>query len=197
MAADAKWPRGPVAPTNLAGTGGNGQISLTWTAPATTHGTITNYAVEFTPSGGSPTVTLTGSTAASYTVTGLTNGTQYTVRVAGVNHTQGDWSSGATVTPNASPLTVSVASTGSGTSLSPYLVNVNDFSVTANVAGVLYYKTSGPCPDCNWALFLNGAFKVGGPGEYRDQSMTASQVINITAGGFTNELPRSIYFVPS
>jgi hypothetical protein len=99
MKAAAQWPRGPVAPTSLAGTGGNGQVALTWTAPATTHGTITNYAVEYTPSGGSPTVVLTGSTAASYTVTSLTNDTEYTFRVAAINHTQGEWSGTATATP--------------------------------------------------------------------------------------------------
>jgi hypothetical protein len=68
-------------------------------APATTHGTITDCAVEYTPSGGSATVVLTGSTAASYTVTGLTNDTEYTFRVAGVNHTRGEWSATATATP--------------------------------------------------------------------------------------------------
>ena len=102
MKADEKWPRGPVAPTSLAGTGADTEVALTWTAPATAHGTITNYAVEYTPSGGSPTVVLTGSTSASYTVTGLTNDTEYTFRVAGVNHTQGEWSSSVAVTPSAS-----------------------------------------------------------------------------------------------
>lgn len=101
--ADGKWPRGPVAPTNLAGTGSSGQVALTWTAPATTHGTITDYAVEYTPAAGSPTVVATSSTAASYTLTGLTNGTEYTIRVAAVNHTRGDFSSSVTATPSSTP----------------------------------------------------------------------------------------------
>lgn len=100
LKAASQWPRGPVAPTNLDGTlADNGQATLTWTAPATTHGTITDYAVEYTPSGGSPTVVLTGSTAASYTVTGLIYDTLYTFRVAGVNHTRGEWSSSVTMAP--------------------------------------------------------------------------------------------------
>lgn len=103
MKADGKWPRGPVAPTSLAGTPGDGQVALTWTAPATTHGTITDYVVEYTPAAGSPTVVATGSTAASYTVTGLTNGTEYLFRVAAVNHTRGDYSSSVAVTPSAAP----------------------------------------------------------------------------------------------
>lgn len=103
MQADEKWPRGPVAPTSVAGTPADTEVALTWTAPATTHGTITDYAVEYTPSGGSPTVVLTGSTAASYTVTGLTNDTEYTFRVRGINHTPGDWSESVAVTPSNVP----------------------------------------------------------------------------------------------
>ena len=101
MKAANQWPRGPVAPTSLAGTPGDGQVALTWTAPATTHGTITDYVVEYTPAAGSPTVVATGSTAASYTLTGLTNDTEYTIRVAGVNHTRGDYSDSVAVTPSA------------------------------------------------------------------------------------------------
>lgn len=99
MKAANQWPRGPVAPTSLAGTGGDGEVALTWTAPATTHGTITDYVVEYTPAAGLPTVVATGSTAASYTVTGLTNDTEYTFRVAAVNHTRGGWSDSVAATP--------------------------------------------------------------------------------------------------
>ena len=95
-----EWPRGPLAPTSLTATAGNTQLTLSWTAPATTHGTITNYLVEYTPSGGSAVTVLTGSTSTSYTLTGLTNGTSYSVRVAAVNFTAGDWSGTATGTPS-------------------------------------------------------------------------------------------------
>jgi hypothetical protein len=101
--AAGQWPRGPVAPTSLAGTPGDEQVALTWTAPATTHGTITDYIVEYTPAAGSPTVVATGSTAVPYTLTGLTNDTEYTFRVAAVNHTRGDWSSSVAVTPSGAP----------------------------------------------------------------------------------------------
>jgi len=95
-----EWPRGPLAPTSLTAAAGDAQLSLSWTAPATTHGTITNYLVEYTPSGGSAATVLTGSTSASYTLTGLTNGNSYTVRVAAVNFTAGDYSGTASGTPN-------------------------------------------------------------------------------------------------
>jgi len=96
---ETKWPRGPVAPTSLLAAAGNSQLFLSWTAPATTHGNITNYLVEYTASGGSAQYVLTHSTSTSYTLTGLTNGTQYTVRVAAVNFTTGDYSATATGTP--------------------------------------------------------------------------------------------------
>lgn len=101
MRAGAQWPRGPVAPTALSAAAGNTQLSLSWTAPATTYGTITDYLVEYTPSGGSPQYVLTNSTSTSYTLTGLTNGTSYTARVAAVNFTAGDYSSAVTGTPTA------------------------------------------------------------------------------------------------
>jgi predicted phage tail protein len=111
-----KWPRGPEAPTNLTATAGDVQLSLSWTAPATTHGTITNYLVEYTPSGGSATYVLTGSTSTSYTLTGLTNGTEYSVRVAAVNAAgTGEYSQAATPT-GAALTTTAEGFTGAGTS---------------------------------------------------------------------------------
>jgi titin len=56
--------------------------------------------VEYTASGGSAVTVLTGSTSTSYTLTGLTNGTSYSVRVAAVNFTTGDYSGTATGTPS-------------------------------------------------------------------------------------------------
>ena len=111
------WPRGPAAPTSLSASAGNAQLSLSWTAPATTNGTITNYLVEYTASGGSPQYVLTNSTSNSYTLTGLTSGTTYTVRVAAVNFTAGAYSSAVTGTPLAVTFIVIQSGwTGTGTS---------------------------------------------------------------------------------
>ena len=93
------YPRGPVAPTGLGATAGNNELGLAWTAPTTTYGTITNYLVEYTASGGAPQYVLTGSTGTSYTLTGLTNAVSYTIRVAAVNHTAGDFSDSVSQTP--------------------------------------------------------------------------------------------------
>jgi hypothetical protein len=76
----------PGAPTGVGGTAGNGSVALSWTAPASNGGSaITSYRI--TPYIGSTAQTPinTGSGAAAYTVTRLTNGTAYTFKVAATN----------------------------------------------------------------------------------------------------------------
>jgi len=94
----------PNAPSSLAATAGNAQLALSWTAPSAP-GTyaITSYIVEYTPSGGSAQTVSTGGTSTSYTLTGLTNGTAYTVRVAAVSSSgPGTYTSASSsVTPSA------------------------------------------------------------------------------------------------
>jgi len=128
----------PDAPTNLVGTGGNAQIALTWTAPARTGGAaITDYVVQYSSNAGSSWTTFADgtSTAASATITGLTNLTGYLVRVAAVNSVgTGDYVTSGTVTPsepinitqqplntytgtNSATGTLSVTATGGGGSL--------------------------------------------------------------------------------
>ena len=79
----------PGAPTGLTATPGDKQVALTWTAPTSTGGGggISNYNVEYSPDAGNTwySVIRSVSTTASYTVTGLTNGTTYTLRVSAVN----------------------------------------------------------------------------------------------------------------
>ena len=80
-------PTGPTAPTGLATVPGNGVARLTWTAPPTDGGAaITDYVVQLSTDGTSWTTFADGtSTATTALVTGLTNGTAYRFRVAGVN----------------------------------------------------------------------------------------------------------------
>lgn len=70
----------PSGAASLSGVPAGGAISLSWTAPSTPG--VTDYQVSYTPAGGSVTTVLTGSTGVTYTLSGLTNGTQYTVTVA-------------------------------------------------------------------------------------------------------------------
>ncbi|WP_374971080.1 peroxidase family protein [Terrabacter sp. BE26] len=96
----------PGAPTGVAGTRGNAQVALRWVAPVSNGGSaITGYTVQvITGTTVQRTVTLTG-TATSTTITGLTNGTAYTFRVAARNVAgQGAFSTtSAAVTPASAP----------------------------------------------------------------------------------------------
>ena len=96
----------PGAPTTVTGTPGNATATLTWTAPATNGGTpITGYRI--TPSTGAtaqPAQTF-NSTATTQTITGLTNGTAYTFKVAAISAagTGPDSTASPAITPRTTP----------------------------------------------------------------------------------------------
>ncbi len=77
----------PGAPTNLTGTAGVSQVTLNWIAPASTGGSdILDYEVEYNSSGGTWTTFSDGvSTNTGTTITGLSNGTQYSFRILAKN----------------------------------------------------------------------------------------------------------------
>jgi len=79
----------PGAPTISSFTAGNGEATVVFTAPSTTGGSaITDYVVEYKATSDSSWTTLSHDVSAStlsYTITGLTNGTSYDVRVSAVN----------------------------------------------------------------------------------------------------------------
>ncbi len=78
VTARPQLPNPPDAPTGLAATPGNAQVSLSWTAPTIF---VTHY--EYRQDDGA--WTSTGSSNTTHTITNLTNGTIYTFRVRGVN----------------------------------------------------------------------------------------------------------------
>jgi hypothetical protein len=138
----------PDAPTSLAATSGNAQVALSWTAPASNGGAaITDYAVQFSSNGGSTWSTFADgtSTATSATVTGLTNGTVYTFRVAAVNSAgTGSYSTASvSVTPSAPPLSPTTSGwTGEGSEATKLtratLTNITGpNTITINNAGLL------------------------------------------------------------
>jgi len=97
------WAAAPGAPTGLTATPGNQQVALAWTAPVGDGGGggIDTYNVEFSSDAATWTLVVRANSAlASYTVTGLTNGTTYLFRVSGDNSgSVGPVSGTATATP--------------------------------------------------------------------------------------------------
>jgi len=89
----------PGAPSGLAATAGDAQVSLSWNAPASDGGAaITGYRV-YQGTGQTAVASVTGTSA---TVTGLTNGTRYSFKVTAVNKAgEGPASGAASATPTA------------------------------------------------------------------------------------------------
>jgi hypothetical protein len=93
----------PTEPTNVVAVAGDGQATVSWTAPADDGGSaIESYSIVASPSG---TITVVDVSQLSVTVTGLTNGTEYTFIVTATNGI-GEGTSAApseAVTPEAAP----------------------------------------------------------------------------------------------
>ena len=76
----------PGAPTGVSAVAGNGQATVSWTAPSSTGGAaITGYTVTPFKAGVAQTPIVVSGTGTSKVVSGLTNGTSYTFTVAATN----------------------------------------------------------------------------------------------------------------
>ncbi len=132
-------PAAPGAPTVDSATAGNTQAVIRWTAPANP-GTspITGYTVRAAPATGTPVVLTTPASATSATLSGLTNGTAYSVTVAATNAVGTTVSAPVGVTPVA-PVTEQVSVTSA-------VWKQGDFRIsgTGSVAGaVISLRTGG------------------------------------------------------
>ncbi len=79
-------PVAPSAPTNVSGTSdANGSSVITWTPGSNGGSAITGYKVEYSTDGSAWTTAVASTSSSPYTITGLTNGTSYYVRVSGIN----------------------------------------------------------------------------------------------------------------
>ena len=81
VTSQAGTPTPPNPPTNLAAVAGNGQVALTWTASSG----ATGYNVKRATTSGGPYSTIASPAGASFTNTGLTNGTTYYYVVTATN----------------------------------------------------------------------------------------------------------------
>lgn len=153
---------------------GNGTIDLSWTAPASDMA-ITGYSVEYTPSGGSASTVLTGSSSTAYQLTGLTNGTQYSVRVAAVSAAgTGAYSAAAVGTPSApAPSTTSV------------LLNYNNSLTDSGPTGYTFTPSNTPTFDASNVQFgsHSRAFQL-----YESDANTGSHWQTVFTGDFTVEM---------
>ena len=119
-------------------------FAITWDAPASDGGaSITDYEVSYTPDGGTETVAQTGSTGTSYTLTGLTTGTTYSVKVRAVNSEgSGAWSSAVSKLAALYPETpgAPTLSPGDGTLDVSWSAPSSDVAITQYK---IYYTPSG------------------------------------------------------
>ncbi len=147
----------PGAPTSLAGTAGNAQVALSWTAPASDGGAaITDYKVEYQPSGGSWATFADGtSTSTSATVTGLTNGTSYNFRVSATNSTG---TSATSTTANATPIATVPGAPTSVTGTAGNALVALRWTAPASDGGaaITDYKIEYQPSGGSWATFADG-----------------------------------------
>ena len=108
----------PGAPTIGTATDGNASASVTWTAPASNGGQpVTGYVVTPYIAGVAQATQTFNSTATTETVTGLTNGTAYTFKVAAINSVGTGAQSAASnsVTPATTPGAPTIGTATRGT----------------------------------------------------------------------------------
>ena len=113
----------PEVPRNLTAVGGDGQVVLTWEAPASDGGTaITDYEVRINQTGEWISI---GSTDTTHTVTGLVNGATYVFQVRAVNAVGKSFSSSRVeATPEVFTLDFAHFANGDGITSEMVLVNV-------------------------------------------------------------------------
>jgi len=151
----------PSAVTDFAITEGNSQLSLAFTAGANGGSAITNY--EYSLNGGS-TFTSAGSTTSPIVVTGLTNGTSYSVQLRAVNAAGNGV---ATSSVSATPRTISDAP-----------------SVTVITAGNSQLSVAFSAPAFNGgAAITNYKYSLNGSSSFVSTGTTSSPIL---ISGLTN-----------
>ena len=132
----------PGAPRNLTAVGGDGEVVLSWDAPASDGRTaITDY--EYRIDRSDPWIPI-GSTDTTHTLTGLVNGTEYTFQVRAVNRIGKSRASNQTEATPVAPevFTLDFAHFANGMSITSDLVFVNVAAQPVRPA-LYFYDTEG------------------------------------------------------
>jgi fibronectin type 3 domain-containing protein len=137
----------PSAPQNFVAVGGDGQVSLSWSAPASGAATVVEYALYRGVSSGGEKWLLDDTAGLSFTDSAVTNGQTYyyTVEAINTNSNSGVMSSEVSATPGATTFTmiVSYSVNGGGIGYSNPTFNYYDqnnnlqhYSLTGNPTGI-------------------------------------------------------------
>ncbi len=185
--ADSSWPAAvnatpmavlPDAPTNLSATPSNGKVRLSWDDPG--NNTITKYQVSRDGGTSFTNISDSGASTTTTTVTGLTNGTQYTFAVRAVN-TTGD---GAAATTTATP--VNDAPTASAKTVSidedtAYIFKEDDFGFASVKSGAtLGHVKITALPGPNQGTLSVGGTAITGVTTPRQVTKTGLDAGNLT-----------------
>ena len=153
----------PGAPTNLTAVVGDGQVVLSWDAPASDGGAeITDY--EYRINGQNPWIPI-GSTDTTHTVTGLDNGTAYTFQVRAVNRIGKSFAPNQVETtpeaPEAFTLDFTHFANGNGTTSDLVFVNVGSVPVRPDI---YFYDTEGALVSAESVVDITGDLEISEDG---------------------------------
>lgn len=132
------------SPANLTALFGNQSVQVSWTIPATNGGTLSGFRVEYSVDGDNWTLSqLVSAATTSHTISGLTNGTGYFVRVTGVTAAgNGTYAiSGDAVVPATSPTNTSIPTVSGQTSFGSVLsATPGSWSANGRTLGAANYQ---------------------------------------------------------
>jgi fibronectin type 3 domain-containing protein len=165
----------PGTPTGLAATGGNAQVSLTWSSST---GATSYHVKRSTTTGGPFTTTLASPTATNYVDATVTNGTAYFYVVSAVN-TAGESANSAQVTATPAGAAVNVTITVDPTKtkpISPYIYGINFFSGITGAPPQLTFDRAG---GNRWTAYNweTNASNAGSDFEYENDDFLTSSTV--------------------